>query len=129
MPITTREQLALAKRVRNHVRARPEQHDQGHWYRRWNHCGICGTTACIAGWTAILNGAELIVEQDWIGPVAEEVRTESGDAEFIIFYAQGALGLDFPEREYLFYAAEGEAVAYLGDLIAAAETRLSGASV
>lgn len=41
----------LARRVLDHVRMNPEQHDQDHWGER----NECGTSACIAGWTIILS--------------------------------------------------------------------------
>lgn len=123
MPITTPEQLALAKRVRDHVKAHPEQHDQTLWYFSEP---TCGTTACIAGWTAVLDGAQPI--QDYAG---ESCLVAIGDDQRSIpVYARKALGLTGSEAWQLFDGCSNDrALAYLGELIAAAEASLSGASV
>jgi hypothetical protein len=36
------------------IKDHPEKHDQ----RTWGYKSDCGTTACFAGWTAVLNGYE-----------------------------------------------------------------------
>ncbi len=126
MPITTPEQLALAKRVRDHIKANPGQHKQQYYYRK----SLCGTTACVAGWTAVLNDADLITTRGVLGIAAADVRTKSGDTEDIWDYARDQLGLDTGEAPELFSLAtsEADALAYLEQLIADAETRLSGAA-
>ena len=123
MPITTPEQLVLAQRVSAHVRAHPEQHAQGDWYQENN----CGTTACVAGWTAILDGAELSKDFYDNGFVeANRVRNANGTSRLIANYAQEALGLTRDEAKNLFYSRERAALTYLDRLIAKGEDWLAG---
>jgi hypothetical protein len=129
MPITTPEQLALAKRVHNLIAAHPEQHNQDFYFlepgEEENELD-CRTQACIAGWTAILNGAYFTA-----GP---DVETPEG-VHNIEVYARESLGISVTEAEFLFAArrygnpyAEARSRRYLEQLIAEAEARLSGAS-
>lgn len=71
----------------------------------------CGTTACIAGWAALLNG----------GP---EYRG-SRDSDNVFYWAQDWLGLKYPTAQDLFLNHDGwpraEAIAELNRMIAAAE--------
>lgn len=48
----TFEQQQNARTVLDHIEMFPERHDQGSWASPGSN--ICGTTACVAGWTAIL---------------------------------------------------------------------------
>lgn len=124
MPIQTLEQLALARKVRDHIKAHPAEHDQGNWFRGGDHS--CGTTACIAGWTAYFDGAELLFGLDGY---SDMVMTESGARVAIADYAVSALGLDADAgEEDFFYDGETDALAFLDRLIADGETALSGAS-
>ncbi len=117
MPITTPEQLALARRVRDHLAAHPDEHNQGTWY-----CTVpeCGTVACIAGWTAVFDGAEPILS----GRSASYVRTKTGITQYIADYARAALGLGESEANGIFNSDNEEAVGHLEDLIANAEQLL-----
>ncbi len=124
MPITTQHALDLARRVRAHIRSHPEQHDQSVFYLK-SHCG---TAACIAGWTAVLNGADLdtryISRSD--GLKATKVRMPSTDRFILIDdYAGGVLGLTDEESRDLFSGdtTEAEALAVLDALIADGEQR------
>lgn len=67
----------LAQRVVDFVRRRPERHDQFTWF--W---GIelsddsCGTTACLAGWTLLLDRPhDPTVSADALNAALSEVRT------------------------------------------------------
>lgn len=119
MPITTPKQLELAKRVSAHIHAHPDQHRQGDWYQETD----CGTAACIAGWTAVLDGAELaknFYDDGFVEASAVEgVRT--GGTTSIATYARVALGLTPDEAKELFFSRERRALSYLDGLIAAAE--------
>ncbi|WP_280371065.1 hypothetical protein [Nocardia wallacei] len=125
MPITTADQLALAKRVRDQIAAHPEQHDQTLYIKEGPDCG---TVACIAGWTAHLHGAPLL----WHGQgVRSAGRVATGiDPVSIDYYAAHLLGLDSHEALRLFNPdiGEAEARARLEELIADGEAAVSGAS-
>ncbi|MFI6215670.1 hypothetical protein ACIBCD_27070 [Nocardia brasiliensis] len=115
MPITTPEQLALARRVSEHVHAHPEQHDQTIFYRE--DAGSCGTAGCIAGWTAVFDGAQPIFAE--LGScLANEVSTPGGD-RLIDDYARKALGLTIDEARALFTPNQPDSSAreYLDELI------------
>ena len=114
MPITTPEQLALAKEVSEHLHEHPEQHYQGDWFAETE----CGTTACVAGWTAILDGARLVREPFGLADGPTKARIVVG-GEPIGVYAQRALGLTNLEAERLFHYEIDNALAlsYLDDLI------------
>lgn len=114
MPITTPVQLALAKRVSAHLHAHPEQHDQYEYYTETE----CGTTACVAGWTAILDGADPI----------RRSYDEYGRAFSISEYSQEALGLDDDEANALFHEIMDpvRARTYLEELIVAGERAEGG---
>lgn len=125
MPITTPEQLALAKHVRNHIAAHPEKHNQDFYflepYEEENELG-CGTQACIAGWTAILSGARFAV--------GAEVETPDGNLN-VEAYAAAALGINVTEADFLFETrrcgnpfAEARSRRYLEQLIADAEAKV-----
>ncbi|WP_067891307.1 hypothetical protein [Nocardia vaccinii] len=124
MPIQTLEQLALARKVRDHIKAHPAEHAQENWFRAGDHS--CGTTACIAGWTAYFDGAELIIGLDGY---VDHVETESGAGEHVADYALRALGLDRDEgEEEFFYDDNAQALEYLDKLIADGEAAVSGAT-
>ncbi|WP_280455453.1 hypothetical protein [Nocardia brasiliensis] len=115
MPITTPAQLDLARRVSEHVHAHPEQHDQTIFYR--DDAGSCGTAGCIAGWTAVLDGARPIFAE--LGScLAFEVSTPGGD-RLIAEYARKALGLTADEARRLFTPNQTDSSArdYLDELI------------
>ncbi|WP_148310936.1 hypothetical protein [Nocardia brasiliensis] len=115
MPITTPAQLDLARRVSEHVHAHPAQHDQTIFYR--DDAGAGGTAGCIAGWTAVLDGAQPIFAE--LGScLAFEVSTPGGD-RLIAEYARKALGLTADEARELFTPDQLDSSAreYLDELI------------
>lgn len=48
------------------IREHPEKLDMGVWVRVDDGADECGTTACFAGWTAILNGAEPVFDSEYV---------------------------------------------------------------
>lgn len=77
----------LAEAVLRHVLAHPEQHFQGTWTNRKYEPVDCGTTACLAGWTVILNA------NPGETPVRAARRLGRGDFE------STALALLFPDGD------------------------------
>lgn len=64
---------ALAWRVLDYIEAHPERHNQNSWVSsdvleqnvdRYDIEGSCGTTACFAGWTVLLSGATIDLEDE-----------------------------------------------------------------
>lgn len=51
--------IELLEQTMRHIKDYPEAHDQSHW--------MCGTTACFAGWAAVLAGWSMEKIQDNIG--------------------------------------------------------------
>lgn len=105
----------LLVKVRQKIREHPDQHDQQHWARRTP----CGTTYCIAGWAAMLSGAQL----DWMEGVTDRAYadTVNGEAESIEAYAQRALGLS--DLECGIFDASAYALAMLDTLIEKGENQ------
>lgn len=101
-------QIALARKVLDHVSNHPEVHDQGTFFDE--AFPNCGTVACVAGWAVILNGEHPMNLGGWkIG-----VR------------AQALLGLTDEQREALFFdtTSESHARDLLASYIAEAEAAL-----
>lgn len=88
--MTTPYNTDLMIQVREHIAAHPERHDQASWGRK----SRCGTTHCIAGWAAALNGAKL----EWTFALLRTADDQTPDD-----YAQKALGLTEDETSGLFY--------------------------
>jgi hypothetical protein len=126
MPITTPKQLDLAKRVSAHIHANPDQHRQGDWYQEDD----CGTAACVAGWTAVLDGAELSKNfyPDGFVEASAVEGALAGGTRSIASYAREALGLTPDEAKELFFSRERRALSYLDGLIAAGEDAIAEAS-
>lgn len=107
--------LHLLTRVRDHIRAHPEQHDQFYWVRK----SECGTTGCIAGWAVLLNGDALEPGKHFSGE--HDVSTMDyalmDNRDTISHFAQQLLGLSYSQREQLFLSDNKEALEYLDDLI------------
>ncbi|MFE0101205.1 hypothetical protein [Streptomyces sp. NPDC059009] len=99
----------LLVKIRDMIREHPEQHDQDHWAKRTS----CGTTYCIAGWAAVLTGAQL----DWI-PVhgGWSANTIDNEDEYIEICAQRVMGLSDEETD-LFCLHNAEALLLLNELI------------
>lgn len=101
--------------VRNQVRRHPETHDQGTWGKRTG----CRTTLCLAGWAAVLGGADPVWDRH-TGRTFRMLDAVAADGQLwsVEDYAQDALGLTSAERERLFYEMDkGKALAYLDELI------------
>lgn len=70
--------IELAKVVLKQITTHPEEHHQHYWECDWwpelpnsvNPNGFCGTTRCIAGWTAYFAGEP----QDWSNPEGQGAR-------------------------------------------------------
>lgn len=94
--------------VRDHIKAHPEQHDQGMWYD--DETVTCGTTACIAGHTILLLGS------------AEEKMDLVLNAEHVWVPEMAAahLGLSSFEVQFLFYTMDdNSALTMLDEMIEA----------
>jgi hypothetical protein len=101
----------LAYRVLDHIDAHPEQHDQGDFVRKHGDALTisadampCGTTACFAGWTALLCGQ--VVELTHIVP---KVKVGNRLVDVDDFAAQqlgiGQSGMHDDAPHALFYEA------------------------
>ncbi|MDQ1625761.1 MAG: hypothetical protein QOJ49_1259 [Actinomycetota bacterium] len=106
----------LAYAVLDHIEAHPERHDQGSFlrpsldlrlmYDRVGRLDVtaeiavehCGTTACFAGWTALLSGKTLNHEGD--------VRTDGDRSADIAYTAQSLLGIGAADSWHLFFEAQ-----------------------
>jgi hypothetical protein len=132
--------LPRLKQVRDHVVAHPDQHDQGEWFIDINGyekpCVIgseCGTAACVAGWTVLLNGDQPIkmAFPDHGYTSASSVALINGGVMDIDDRAQQILGLTDDQAQELFYdiSTPQRAVDYLNDLIASAEADVNPRSV
>lgn len=118
---------ALIRKVRNIVKNHPDRHNQEVWYtskfdarnlyrasveklRKYATKplpaeqampdGYCGTTACVAGWAAILSaprGTTLDGVEGLILPDGEGIDVQE--------YAAEQMGLDWDESDYLFHSA------------------------
>lgn len=106
MPIN----VELLEKVRDKIRENPQAHHQANWGFK----SECGTTHCIAGWAAALDGAVMDWEEDGFGHwYADYVN---GGADHIESYAKEALGLS-SEQAYIFYSSRDEALQMLDVLI------------
>jgi hypothetical protein len=93
-----------------YIEKHPEQHDQATWFRRYT----CGSTACLAGHVAILDGWTLI---DGHG-----MAEKAGVLRHVADVAEAVLDLDDLEVDRLFYAADALAdIKRYRDRIAAGE--------
>ena len=96
-------------RVIAHCEANPERHDQGTWFdtpeRAWTDIDEgtlapdwqCHTTACVAGWAAILNGWRPM----WTDST-KMLHSATGEVEQVITVARRLLGLTAPQAAVLF---------------------------
>lgn len=79
------------ERVLAYCRDHPKQHDQEIW--------LCGTTACYAGYTALLNGWRPYGTLSIIG--TSRVK-KGGEVRYVREVAAEILGLSNPDAEHLF---------------------------
>lgn len=103
--------LELLEKVRDKITQNPERHDQNNWGSKTEQCG---TTHCIAGWAAALDGAVIDWEENGFG--GWDADYVNGGAQHIETYAKEALGLS-PDQACIFYAPRDRALQLLGELI------------
>jgi hypothetical protein len=102
----------LAYRVLDHIDAHPEQHNQAVFLRTPGGMADeveaitpevvaqhCGTTACFAGWAALLSGLEL-------DRFSGDAILPDGLTRDIELTARDLLNLTPPQSDELFYAAQ-----------------------
>lgn len=98
--------MANAQRLHGtmaHVLEHPEQHDQQHWItilNRTTRPNPCGTTACFAGWAALLYGPELGYTRHEIGP--EHWVSPEGHSIHVRDVAMAVLDLNDDQANNLF---------------------------
>ena len=101
------------KRVRAHIRRYPEKFNMNTWVRRpggWS----CGTTACIAGRSALLNGWQPIFGEGFI----TNTFAKDGAEEDVWVIAEDILDLTYEEADRLFYSGNDHYAEVLDKLIA-----------
>ena len=112
--ISTPETRAHAQEILDQIHAEPSSHDQS-TFASPSDVNSCGTTACVAGWSAMLSGWSMADVQH--AALLEIHKLEKT--------AQSNLGLTDGEANYLFYAVREEsAVQALKKIVAAEETIL-----
>lgn len=100
--------VELMERVRQLILMRPELHDQQYWLiarsstsaaemsRTAENGDICNTTACVAGWAAVLSAPP------GVRILGTDVYLVNGTLVEIEDYAQKQLGLTDEQCEFLF---------------------------
>jgi hypothetical protein len=90
----------LLIKVYQHIQRNPDKYDQGVWAAM----AECGTVACFAGWTVLLNGDQPFWA--WGVPDSNGKRWASAnvmsDGTFIFDYAETLLGLSTLQTHALF---------------------------
>jgi hypothetical protein len=103
-----------------HIEAHPEEHDQNWWFRKRD----CGTTACLAGTLALLDGWEPVWPKRWTGwdyTSAEYVK-KGGRRRRVPLVAREIIEATEWEAESLFgIAADLDDIKRYRDKIAAGE--------
>lgn len=112
--------IELLTRVRDHIVAHPESHDQNWWGRLGEGATVlevdnglfvvepsCGTAACVAGWACLLNGDKPAVSKYYLpdGPdyvAYSQVQSKSGKYHHIKVRARKLLGISRYEADVLF---------------------------
>jgi hypothetical protein len=104
----------LLLEIREQIASHPETHDQSTWASRTD----CGTTYCIAGWAAMLTGAQINWYAYEFGPTGEGAITVNADSytETVEGYAARVMGLDGDQCE-LFVMNNDDALVRLDQLI------------
>ncbi len=99
----------------------PSKHNQNSWISRKydEQGGVCGTTMCLAGYVAMEAGADLppVADPEWDGDwhlspegkfrTSEQYMWEDTNTVEVSDWSAKKVGLDYEEREYLFYAFVG----------------------
>lgn len=104
----TAEQVARAYELLDFLETHPEQHDQSMWVNETGETPFtltyalnhCGTTACAAGWTVLLNGGTI----QWYDNVTDLGSAPVGSRQ-VPAVAKRLLGLTHAEKSALFYDA------------------------
>lgn len=100
-----------------YIEAHPEQHNQASWFER-RTSGACGTTACLAGTVALLDGWEPAWTSQY-APTAENVIRD-GETRHVGLLAAEILDLDDDQYEALFHeAGDLDGIKYVRAKIAA----------
>lgn len=100
----TLEQRVRAYRVLDHIERNPHKHDQASWVNSTRRetaetmMNECGTTACFAGWTGLLAGAEYNGVGSWMMTNGQTYRAAA--------LGSALLGLTEAEEDALFYDAQ-----------------------
>jgi hypothetical protein len=89
--------IDLLKKTRDHILKFPDTHDQGLWH--------CDTAMCIAGHAAVLAGAELKQNPEFMNSVSMYVGDRMVAAEE---YAKEQLDMGWQDATYLFYCMDNE---------------------
>lgn len=130
----------LLDSVMDHIAANKEKYDQKEWFHFFGD-GLCNTTYCVAGWTAVLAGAEqpTKISNKFAQSLAWFIHRDSGKALYVEDdqsydqsctkeeyeargylpvwkYAQEKLGLSRQQANYLFWDSES-----LEEVLAAVE--------
>jgi hypothetical protein len=95
----------LLMQVREKVLTEPEAHQQNWWARAGTDPRKgdgCGTTYCVAGWAAVLDGQALSWQYGEDSLAFAWQAFDLADGRTIMDYAQGALGLSPHEAKVLF---------------------------
>jgi hypothetical protein len=87
-------------RVMDFIDLNPRKHDQNTWGTKTE----CGTTACLAGWTVLINGGHLECMHDFYNAKGENVHAK--------IEAMKILNLDKYAAGVLFYAGSREEIHY-----------------
>jgi hypothetical protein len=100
MPADAHVDLDRADAVMDHIDTHPEQHAQRRWF--------CGTTACVAGRTALMAGWKPVFRSICGAEacracrlIAEEVEKD-GEVRYVADVARELLGLDCETADRLF---------------------------
>jgi hypothetical protein len=126
IPLNDRLNVDMCRRVIDALTLHPDLHDQAQWLHLHGAGSImlaskrdrtlddfvsCGTTACLAGWTTIIDGGricdgDILLGAQWPTVVVSDAKIgtwEYGTSHVPISeYAQVSLGLNAREREWLF---------------------------
>lgn len=97
MLFSAKESQQLARDIIIQITQRPETVDM----RNWGKTSECGTTACVAGWAALLSG-HAKYDEDGILRLFGTAREEYGSLDFQSF-GKDALGIGDALAVHLFY--------------------------
>lgn len=87
--------MELAEKIHDQIDRHPESHEQAHWGEK----NECGTSACICGWAALMNG-DAHYEPLFLGVDILVLNDDAGDDW--INYGAKVLGLNELDADKLF---------------------------